>query len=402
MRRPPGSPRRYGTVHLKHALDLFLKARIHRTPGWIAISLVVLLIILLVTTWPVEDSGSHDTATPQLHVSGSKLVNAGGQQVVLRGVDRSGTEYDCVQGRGIFSGPSDQASVNAIKSWGVNVVRLPLNEACWNAESYVKPAYAGQNYRAAIEAYVKLLNANGIVAVLDLHWSDGLYTGNSSGCSSAEAICQKPMPDVDESVPFWSSVASTFKGNDAVIFDLFNEPYPDRGLPTEADAWECWRNGGAFCRTGIHYPVAGMQTLVNAIRTTGATNVIMLGGLGYANDLSQWLTYEPTDPDHNLVASWHSYNFNSCSDEPCWTSQVAPVVANVPVIAGEIGENDCTDKYIDRLMSWLDSKSISYLAWSWNTGTVCAPGVKLITNYDGTPSAFGAGYRAHLKALNGK
>jgi endoglucanase len=395
-------PRRYGTVHLDHVWDLSLKVLIRSTRSRITISLIILLTILLTTTWLAEDSGGGDTAGPQLHVSGNELVNSGGQQVVLHGVDRSGTEFECVQGRGIFSGPSDQASVNAMKSWGVNVVRLPLNEACWNAESYVKPAYAGQNYRAAIEAYVKLLNTNGIVVILDLHWSDGLYIGNSSGCSSAQAICQKPMPDLVGSVPFWSSVASIFKGNDAVIFDLFNEPYPDRALPTEADAWECWRNGGAYCHAGIHYPVAGMQTLVNAVRSRGATNVIMLGGLGYANNLSRWLTYEPTDPDHNLAASWHSYNFNSCSDESCWNSQVAPVIAKVAVIVGEIGENDCADDYINPLMRWLDSKSTSYLAWSWNTGTMCTPGPKLITDYDGAPSAFGAGYKAHLKALIGE
>src|SRR6202035_4869989 len=152
---------------------------------------------------------------PQLHVSGSKLVNASGQQVVLHGIDRSGTEYACVQGNGIFDGPSDQASITAMASWGVNAVRVPLNEACWNAESYVNSAYAGANYQTAIENYVKLLNASGMVAILDLHWTDGLYTGNSAGCSSAQATCQKPMPDSAQSVPFWSSVATAFKGNDA-------------------------------------------------------------------------------------------------------------------------------------------------------------------------------------------
>jgi endoglucanase len=392
----------YRKLHLEHVWDLFLKVRIRSTRSTIAISLMVLLITVLVTTWFAVGSASQDTAAPQLHVSGNQLVNARGQRVVLHGVDRSGTEYECVQGHGIFSGPSDQRSINAMRSWGVNVVRIPLNEACWNAEPYVKTAYAGQNYRAAIEAYVKLLNGSGIVAILDLHWSDGLYIGNSSGCSSAKAICQKPMPDLADSVPFWSSVASTFKGNNAVIFDLFNEPYPDRVLPTVAAAWECWRNGGAYCQAGIHYAVAGMQTLVNTVRATGATNVIMLGGLSYANDISQWLTYEPTDPDHNLVASWHSYNFNACSTESCWNSQVAPVIARVPVIVGEIGENDCADDYIDPLMSWLDARSTSYVAWSWNAGSMCTAAPKLITNYDGTPSAFGVGYKAHLKILIGK
>jgi len=349
---------------------------------------------------PVAVVSATSTA-PQLHVSGNKLENASGAQVVLHGIDRSGTEYACVQGNGIFDGPSDQASITAMKSWGVNAVRVPLNEACWNAESYVDSAYSGANYQAAIEAYVNLLNDNGIVAILDLHWTDGLYTGTSAGCSSAEAVCQKPMPDTAESVPFWTSVATAFKGNDAVIFDLFNEPYPERADNyNETEGWQCWLNGGSDC-VGISYSVAGMQTLVNAVRSTGASNVIMLGGLEWANDLTQWLTYEPTDPDHSLVAAWHSYNFNACNNQSCWTSQIAPVIAKVPVIAGEIGENDCADGYIDPLMTWLDSEDTSYLAWAWNADFNCASGPGLITNYNGGATAFGTGYESHLQALAG-
>ncbi len=344
---------------------------------------------------------SATSTAPQLHVSGNKLVSASGAQVVLHGVDRSGTEYACVQGNGIFDGPNDQASISAMKSWGVNAVRVPLNEACWNAESYVDSAYAGANYQSAIESYVNLLNNNGMVAILDLHWTDGLYTGSSAGCSSAEATCQKPMPDTAESVPFWTSVASAFKGNDAVIFDLFNEPYPERAdNSNETEGWQCWLNGGSDC-VGISYSVAGMQTLVNAVRGAGANNVIMLGGLEYSNDLTQWLSYEPTDPDHNLTASWHSYNFNTCSTQSCWTSQVEPVIAQVPVIAGEIGENDCADTYVNPLMTWLDSESTSYLAWAWNADFACSSGPGLITDYNGDPTAYGAGVESHLQALAG-
>ncbi|HEX3488668.1 MAG TPA: cellulase family glycosylhydrolase, partial [Streptosporangiaceae bacterium] len=354
------------------------------------------------TAISVTVSGSTTTGpAPQLHVSGNKLVNASGQQVVLHGVDRSGTEYACVQGNGIFDGPSDQASISAMASWGVNAVRVPLNEACWNAESYVNSAYAGANYQTAIENYVKLLNSNGMVAILDLHWTDGLYTGNSSGCASAQATCQKPMPDSAQSVPFWSSVASAFKGNNAVIFDLFNEPYPDRAMGSETAGWQCWLSGGSSCTAGISYPVAGMQTLVNTVRATGASNVIMLGGLAYSNDLTQWLTYKPTDPDNNLVASWHSYNFNTCSNQSCWTSQISPVIAQVPVIAGEVGENDCADTYLNPLMSYLDSESTSYLAWAWNADFNCSSGPGLISDYTGTPTAYGAGYKSHLLSLAG-
>jgi len=248
---------------------------------------------------------------------------------------------------------------------------------------------------------VNLLNDNGMVAILDLHWTDGLYTGNSAGCSSAQATCQKPMPDSAQSVPFWSSVATAFKGNNAVIFDLFNEPYPERADSfNETEGWQCWLNGGSSC-VGISYPVAGMQTLVNTVRAAGANNVIMLGGLEYANDLTQFLTYKPTDPDGNLVASWHSYNFNTCNTQACWTSQVAPVAAQVPVVAGEIGENDCADTYVNPLTTWLDSEHISYLGWAWNADFGCSTGPGLITDYNGDPTAFGAGYEAHLQSLAG-
>ena len=337
---------------------------------------------------------------PALHVSGSKLVSASGSRVVLRGVDRSGTEFECVQGRGIFDGPSDQASITAMRTWHINAVRVPLNEACWDGESYVNPAYAGPAYRHAIEAYVKLLNSSGMVAILDLHWTDGGYTGPGATCSSALALCQKPMPG-ESAIRFWKSVAGSFKGNDAVIFDLFNEPYPefaDHGNETEG--WQCWLEGGRC--PGIPYRVAGMQTLVNAIRSTGADNVIMLGGLAWANDLTQWLSYMPSDPDHDLVASWHSYNFNACHARSCWTGEVAPVATRVPVIAGEIGERGCGYAYIQDVAAWLDSQATGYLAWSWDVAHgACAGGKGLISSYNGTPTVRGAGYKALLQSLLG-
>ena len=364
-------------------------------PGMAKRAMYLACLLLLATTALAADTAR--ALAVQLHVSGNELVNASGARVVLHGVDRPGTEYECVHGHGIFDGPSDQASIAAMKSWGVNAVRVPLNEACWNGQSYVRPAYARANYRAAIETYVDLLNINGIVAILDLHWTDGRYAGASSGCSSAEAVCQKPMPDAAQSVPFWSSVASAFKSDDAVIFDLFNEPYPEHADNyNETEAWQCWLQGGSDC-VGISYPVAGMQTLVNTVRAAGANNVIMLGGLSFSNDLTQWLKYEPADPDHNLVASWHSYSFNACNTRSCWISQIAPVIAKVPVIAGEIGETNCTDSYITPLMAWLDSKSTSYLAWAWNAGFNCSTGPGLITNYGGAPTAYGAGYESHLR-----
>ena len=69
------------------------------------------------------------------------------------------------------------------------------------------------------------------------------------------------------------------------------------------------------------------------------------------------------------------------------------MIAQVPVIAGEIGENDCADGYVNPLMAWLDSESTSYLAWAWNADFNCSSGPGLITDYTGTPTGYGAGVR---------
>lgn len=345
-----------------------------------------------------DPTNPEDTAPPVLRVQGNKLVDANGGTRRLLGVNRSGGEFMCVQGRGIFDGPVDDASVKAIADWKANTVRIPLNEECWLGLSNINPAYAGTNYINAVKDLVARVKAHGLTPVVELHWTYGQYTGNSAGCSDVHASCQKPMPDMQYTPAFWTSVANTFKGDRAVVFDLFNEPYPDRATSTTTQAWQCWRDGGTC--PGIGYEVAGMQDLVDSVRGTGATNVILAGGIAWSNDLSQWLTYKPTDPAGNLGAAWHVYNFNTCSNESCWNSTLAPVAAQVPLMAGEIGENTCSHGFIDQVMKWFDDRSLSYLGWTWNTWD-CSSGPSLISSYDGTPTAFGTGLRDHLRALNG-
>jgi hypothetical protein len=143
---------------------------------------------------------------------------------------------------------------------------------------------------------------------------------------------------------------------------------------------------------------AGMQQLVDAVRGVGAKQPIMLGGLAYANDLSAWLANMPKDPQKALVASHHNYNFNTCTNQTCWSSTLGKVAAVVPLVTGEIGEDDCQSGYVDGFMKWADGQGIGYLAWTWNTWD-CKTGPALISAYDGTPTAFGKGVRDHFLTL---
>ena len=326
-----------------------------------------------------------------LHVEGNTLVDDG-KVVRLRGVDHSGTEYTCVQNNGIFEGPTDSTLAAAMLTWKVNAVRIPLNEDCWLGINGVNAEYSGSAYSSQIVSYVRMLRSQGLYVIVDLHWN---------GPGSTEAMGQLPMADADHAVDFWTSVATAFASVPGVLFDLYNEPYVDTSNATTEDAWACWLQGCTIHAGGnvsSSWQSAGMQDLVDAVRATGAKNVIMVGGLAYANDLSQWLAHEPADPTGNLAASFHEYNFNSCNDMSCWMTDIQQVAASVPLITGELGENDCGHAFIDMYIPWAESLGISYLGWTWNTWD-CSSGPAVITAYDGTPTAFGAGLKAHLTAV---
>lgn len=338
---------------------------------WIGIALAVLVVVLLVIA-PAR------AAATGLHVEGNRLVD-NSQTVHLHGVNRSGTEYMCSGfSADSFDGPSDQASIDAIKAWNANAVRVPLNEGCWLGLNGIPQNMTAAKYQQQITDYVGRLAASGLYVVLELHWSaPGLE--QSTG--------QRQMADMDHSPAFWSGVASTFKSNPRVLFDLYNEPHDI--------SWGCLRDGGTCA--GVNFQVAGMQTLLNAVRATGATNVVLISGNGWSGDVSRWLEFKPTDPLNNIAASWHQYNFSGCTTAACWQSDLVPVLAQVPLVAAEIGENDCGHSFVDAILPWLDDHGASYLAWAWNTYDCGFP--SLIVSYDGTPSTYGVGVRAHYLGL---
>jgi hypothetical protein len=359
---------------------------------------------------PLPDAAAlGSSAGLSLRVVGNHFVDASSKTVRLLGVNRSGQEFKCIQGGaagslgwGIFDGPTDLASVQAIASWHANAVRIPLNEDCWLGINGVNPTYGGAAYQAAIAAYVSTIHQAGLYVILDLHW-------NAPG--TVAAASQQPMPDADHAVDFWKSVATTFSSDPAAVFDLYNEPflYGTYMQNSSGDPWDCWLNGcglNQYLTGGNPYTLSdnwnavGMQTLVSAIRGAGATNPLMVCGLDWANDLSGWLTHQPQDPQHALVASWHSYPGESCDTMSCWTSAVAPVALQVPVVTGETGDNVSTaTTYVDSFLPWEDSQGISYLGWTWNTWGDSTD--VLIADYTGTPTTnYGQKFHDHLVGLN--
>ncbi|MFL5822733.1 MAG: cellulase family glycosylhydrolase [Solirubrobacteraceae bacterium] len=312
-------------------------------------------------------------AAPGLHVSGNRLVDDRGHPVTLRGVNRSGTEYACIQGWGIFDGPGDAVSVRAIASWHVNFVRVPINEDCWLGTGGVRRAYGGARYRRAIVRYVALLHRHHIYPELSLIWAaPGRY----------RATYQSGAPDEDHSPAVWRSLAATFRHDQRVILAPWGE--------TIVDA-RCFLKGGVCEATyGPHnkpYRVAGMQQAVRVMRSAGYAGVISIPGLDYANDLSAWLSHTPRDPRHQLIAEAHVYGKNTCSSLACLNRTMAPVGRRVPLIFGELGEtydaSSCASTNTSVFLHWARAHHVGTAAWTWDTWGGC--GV-LIKSYSGTPA----------------
>jgi hypothetical protein len=325
-------------------------------------------------------TGCSSTSPLSVQVVGSELADGDGTPIRLLGVNRSGAEYACIQGRELIEGPTDARAIAAMAAWRINAVRIPLNEHCWLGINGAPARYSGAPYRRAIVAYVTRLHRAGLRVVLDLHWS---------AAGTASATGQQPMADLDHAPAFWSSVAKTFKADPAVIFDLYNEPYDI--------SWPCWRDG---CLLPEGWRTAGMQRLVDAVRSAGAEQPIILTGISRGSDLSLWLEYRPRDPMNQLAAGFHVYDFSHCSEVDCWRANLHPLARSVPVVTTELGQRACSDAFIDHFMTWADSVGVSYLGWSWNLSGCAAPA--LIRSWAGSPTASGARLRAHLAHLRAR
>src|SRR2546423_7148064 len=114
-----------------------------------------------------------------------------------------------------------------------------------------------------------------------------------------------------------------------------------------------------------------MQGALNAVRSTGATNPVTVSGIDYANNLSQWLQYKPSDPAGQLLAEAHVYGGNACASTSCFNSNYAPVLAQVPLVFGETGEtydaSSCASTNTNTFLNWADQQGVGYEAWTWDT-----------------------------------
>ena len=260
-------------------------------------------------------SGTAPALSLPLSVQGNRVVDAAGRTVVLRGVQRDGTEG----GPGASPTAVSSRELGLIgwqqsSSWHATVVRVPLGSAQWTGAC---PSLATDpaTYKARIDAEVQALTAQGIVSLLDLHTS-------TAGCTS---IGRHAMPDAPISQQFWKDVATRYRANQLVAFELYNEPHwvtDATWLQGSADAsvQDCdvtapltgtyaqrlqQKSALAKCQASApRYRAAGMQALYDVVVTAAPGHLVVVDGNGWggmpsSQPVSAWAG--------NLVLGMHAY-----------------------------------------------------------------------------------------------
>jgi aryl-phospho-beta-D-glucosidase BglC (GH1 family) len=284
-------------------------------------------------------------------------------------------------------------------TWNAKVVRIATNQCFWLADT------AGTGYRQTLAQAVTWAEQAGLYVILDLHWSNPPENPNqaTSGCA------QQVMADTN-SVTFWQQVATAYASDPKVIFELYNEPFIGSSGPSAAD-WILWQNGGSFdasaatsqsnAYTGT-FQVVGMQALYNAVRGTGAPNLVIIGGLNWAYDLSG-VTLYPINGT-NIAYATHPYsnkagtsNYTTGGPAPSdWDQKFGNLARSYPVIATEFGNSDCSTPYYNVFTTYAASKGISWTAWAWyyggwadpNSGAACGFPT-ILADWNGDPSNVG-------------
>lgn len=345
-----------------------------------------------------------------LHVEGVKVFNAAGNRVILRGVNIA-----CMEWSSDGEGHVLKTTEVAIKDWNVNHIRLPLSQDRWFGKASDQKDN-GKAYRDLVRQVVELCSANGVYCMLDLHWSSPNEWGKHIG--------QHIMPD-GNSLVFWLDCARAYKNHPAVIFDLYNEPHDT--------TWEIWKNGGMIDEqrgvgarqgafTPIKYRTPGMQALMNAVRSTGAKNLVVVGGLDWAYDLRGVLDgYEITDPGvpasaisgrsgarydefgslrpsnlgapdsdlkgNGILYACHNYPFKGDTHEQ-WMAKMRAYTAKLPVIVSEFGAqnrgatvND-PNPWVAQVLAACQENEWMWTAWDLHP----AAGPTLISDWNYTPT----------------
>lgn len=187
------------------------------------------------------------------------------EKMPFRGVNMSGFEWSTTY----------NPALNPQSSWlpyyikkGANIIRVPIK---W---SYIQPNLNdsinfSSDYAKSVDTFINNATASGLYVILDLHaymrYCIGALAGNCSQIVTADQLANT-----------WKQLATHYKDNPKIIFDVMNEP-------------NHMRTKDVYDKT---------ITAIKAIKETGATNYLAIEGNAWTG-ANSWTDdwYDNGDPN---------------------------------------------------------------------------------------------------------
>ncbi|MEU5954563.1 glycoside hydrolase family 5 protein [Streptomyces sp. NPDC047525] len=272
---------------------------------------------------------------PGFRVSDGRLLDANGDDFVLRGVNHAHTWYP---------DRTDQA-LKDIKAQGANSVRVVLSTgAQWT-----------KNDTADVARVVGECKRSRLICVLEAHDTTG-YGEQGSAVSLAKAV------------EYWLSVQDGVKGQEKyVIVNIGNEPYGNTGY------------GGWTGDT---------KSAITKMRAAGIANTLMVDAPNWGQDWSFTMRDNAAgvfaaDPDKNTVFSIHMYGvFDTKEEISDYLGRFTS--AKLPIVVGEFGDMH-SDGNPDEaaIMATARSLGVGYMGWSWSGNGGGVEYLDLVSDFDG-------------------
>lgn len=278
---------------------------------------------------PVQQHG-------QLKVSGNKIVDKNGTPFQLRGMSTHG-----IQWYGDFVNKSSFTTLR--DDWNVNCIRIAM--------------YTDDNsgYQTKKDELKKIVN-NGIQNCIDL----GLYVIVDWHILSDG----NPNAHRDEAIIFFRELATQYKNNPNVLYEICNEP-----------------NGNVSWNNDIK-PYC--EQVIREIRTEDKNAIVIAGTPTWSQQIDDAANNRLSD--NNVVYALHFYA-NTHKDALRNTLSTCVKDKNLPVLVSEFGTCDASGNgglNLDETKIWLkllDANKIGYINWSLSSKAETASCFK-----DGTSS----------------
>lgn len=268
-----------------------------------------------------------NTSTPDpvstggFRVDGTKLLDANGNEFIMRGVNHAHVWYRDVL----------DVAIDAIAETGANSVRIVLADGDQWERSTPED----------VENVIQKCIEHKMIAILEVH--DG--TG------------KEEQSFLDNAADFWIELKDILNAHtDTVIVNIANEWIGK----WESNKWK-----------------AGYTSVIPRMREAGIKNTIMVDAAGWgqfgASIKQAGKAVFDSDPDKNTMFSIHMYGSAGKNQKTITDNLKGATDQGLCVIVGEFGYNH-SDGDVDEgfIMKYCNENGLGYLGWSWkgNSGGV--------------------------------